>query len=385
MKTVGIICEYNPFHRGHAAQMAAIRQSFGAETAVVCAMSGNFVQRGAPAVFDKYTRAAAAVACGADLVLELPVPVALSSAEGYARGGVELLDRLGVTDALCFGCECGDGAALMAAARAMEAPDFDEALRARLAAGERYAAAKQAVLAERMGADILRRPNDILGAEYCRALLRRESAIEVFAIPRGGDYHDPAPDAVNPSATSVRERLRTGDWESFVPAAAAEIFRQAPQYRMEWGERALLARLRAMTEDEWSRTAHGSEGLWSKMRTAAHEAATVEEILQAAASKRYPMARLRRLLLCAYLGITGDDLTAPMEEIRVLALSERGRTVLKKSREQGTLRLLDAGERPAAGWEPERRYADLFTLFSTPEQPPLAAMEQNSRVSLRKK
>ena len=128
MAIVGIICEYNPLHTGHAFQMSEVRRRFGADTGIVCVMSGDFVQRGQPAVFDKLARARAAIACGADLVLELPLSRALSSAEGFAAGGIEILDRLGTVDAVCFGSETADGSVERAAA-AMEDPAFDALLR----------------------------------------------------------------------------------------------------------------------------------------------------------------------------------------------------------------------------------------------------------------
>ena len=118
MQTVGVICEYNPFHLGHARQLAMIRQQLGGDAAVVCLMSGNYVQRGEPAVFDKRVRARAAVDAGADLVLELPVTAALQSAEGFAAGGVRILSALGC-GYLSFGCESGSGEALFRAAEAV--------------------------------------------------------------------------------------------------------------------------------------------------------------------------------------------------------------------------------------------------------------------------
>ena len=374
MKIIGIICEYDPFHRGHAAQIAAIRRQYGADAAVVCVMSGSFVQRGEPALFDKYRRSAAAVACGADLVLELPVSRVLSSAEGFAAGGVEVLDRLGCVDHLCFGCECGSGDLLWAAANAMQAPDFDEALRRRLAEGIAYAAAKQQVLEARLGQkDILRRPNDILGAEYCRALLKRHSAITPFAIPRPGDYHGGA-DPENPSAEHIRSQYPAPGWDAAIPSASAELLHAATPHRMQWGDRAILARLRAMTEPEWAAAAHGSEGLWRKVAAAARTCPTTEAVLQAAKSKRYPMTRLRRLVLCAYLGISAEALTAPMEEVQVLAFSEAGRAVLKQCREKGSLPLRNPGERCPAQEESDR-IEGLYALFVPPESEPLNALE----------
>ena len=248
MKTVGIICEYNPLHLGHAAQMERIRRICGEDTAVVCVMSGNFVQRGEPAVLDKYTRAKGAVLCGADLVVELPVTAALSSAEGFARGGVEVLDRMGVADALCFGSESGDAAGLLAAARAMEDPRFPACLREKLDAGLAYGAAKQQTLEALTGiSGVARTPNDILAVEYCRALQLRGSRVEPMPILRPGSYHAAAPDHENPSATAVRGLMDGMNWLEYVPGPARELFRSAPQYDLGSGERAVLARLRAMS------------------------------------------------------------------------------------------------------------------------------------------
>ena len=151
MQTVGVICEYNPFHLGHARQLGLIRRQLGQETAIVCLMSGNYVQRGEPAVYDKCVRARAAVEEGASLVLELPVTYALRSAEGFAAGGVSLLSRLGC-GFLSFGCESGDGDALLRAAEASCSPEFEQALHANMQTGLSYASARQRAL-EALGQD----------------------------------------------------------------------------------------------------------------------------------------------------------------------------------------------------------------------------------------
>ena len=162
MQTVGVICEYNPFHLGHARQLGLIRQQLGPEAAIVCLMSGNYVQRGEPAVFDKCVRARAAVEAGASLVLELPVTYALRSAEGFAAGGVSILSRLGC-GFLSFGCESGDGDAIFRAAEASRSSEFEQTLHANIQTGLSYAAARQRAL-EALGQDgqLLTRPNDIL-------------------------------------------------------------------------------------------------------------------------------------------------------------------------------------------------------------------------------
>ncbi len=384
MATVGIICEYNPFHLGHAAQYDAIRERFGADARIVCLMSGNFVQRGQPAVFDKLTRARAALACGADLVLELPLTGALSSAEGFARCGAEVLDRLGTVEYLCFGSESADGS-VARAARAMEDPAFEGLLREGVREGISYGAAKQRALEKLTGEkDILRTPNDILGAEYCRALLRRGSGIQPFAIKRAGDYRSAAPDDAAPSATAIRELLLTGGWEPYVPEAAREIFRNAAQYRLEYGARAVFARLRTLPEDEWKHIAHGGEGLWRKLRRACMTESDPGALCAATVSKRYPATRAARLLLCAYLGITEDDLRRPVSYVRVLAANAAGKAILRESKKRGDLPLYNLGQRPCDldAWEPEQRCGDLYALFAEPGAEILPGSERRLRTVL---
>ena len=167
MQTAGVICEYNPFHLGHARQLGLIRQQLGPEATIVCLMSGNYVQRGEPAVFDKCVRARAAVEAGTNLVLELPVTYALRSAEGFAAGGVSILSRLGC-GFLSFGCESGDGDAILRAAEASRSSEFEQTLHANIQTGLSYAAARQRAL-EALGQDgqLLTRPNDILAARFC--------------------------------------------------------------------------------------------------------------------------------------------------------------------------------------------------------------------------
>ena len=384
MAAVGIVCEYNPFHLGHEKQLRLARGACGADTPVVCLMSGNFVQRGAPALFDKTVRARAAVECGASLVLELPVTCALSSAEGFARGAAEIFDRLGAVDTLCFGSETGDTAAIVRAAEAMAAPEFTQALRFALSGGQSYPAARQHALEQTLGdGALLTAPNDILAVEYCKALSERQSRIRPLAVRREGRYHSETPDAENPSATSVRaELLRGGDWRSLVPAAAAAVYDGAPRYELRHGERAMLARLRAMTDAEWAAVPFGSEGLWSKVMRAARTERTVEDILSAAKSKRYPRTRLQRLLMCAYLGLTQAELAAPIPYVRVLAFDQAGRMLLRRMRRCGGIPIVNAGERPAdaAYFALERRCAALYGLFAGDDAQTLAAPEEKLRI-----
>ena len=370
MKIVGIICEYNPFHLGHKKQIDRIRAEFGEETVVVCAMSGNFVQRGMPAIVDKSIRAKAAILSGADLVLELPVTVSLSSAEGFAAGGVRLLSQ--ICDTLCFGAEDADPDILTAAARALLSPEFSSLLRMELDMGKSFPAARQAALEQmHLPGSVLSRPNNILAVEYCKAILSQGSSLVPFPIHRGGCYHAQEADRENPSATSLRAlMLGRQSWQEYVPDAARSVFADAPMHAIASGERAVLAKLRTMTEEKFEALPYGSEGLWRKLMHASRSCCTLEEILTATKSKRYTRSRLDRMVMCAFLGITREILEEDVPYARVLAFNDRGRGVLNSVKQIGFL--LNAGE--AADhphWQLEKRCGDLYGLFCTdgPEAP----------------
>ena len=386
MQTVGVICEYNPFHLGHARQLELLRQKLGPETAIVCLMSGNYVQRGEPAIFDKCVRARAAAEAGADLVLELPVTAVLRSAEGFAAEGVRILSALGC-GFLGFGCESGDGDASLRAAEASCMPEFEQALRTNMQTGLSYAAARQRAL-EALGQDgrLLMKPNDILAFEYCRALLTQNSPMRPLAVLRPGDYHADTPDAENPSATAVRRLILSGgDWRRYVPAEC--LYEEAAPHTLIWGERAMLARLRGLEKQDWARAAHGSEGLWSKVWRAVQTQPDYESILAAAKSRRYPRTRLQRLLLCAYLGIDAGQLAEVPPYVRALAFDERGQTLLRQAKKRGEICLVNAGQRPPdlPYYAMECRAADLYTLFGAPGTCCCAGMEQKYRIFRKKK
>ena len=177
-----------------------------------------------------------------------------------------------------------------------------------------------------------------------------------------------------------------GTWRQLVPQTAAAVYADAARYSMRAGERAVLARLRGLTREEWARVPFGSEGLWSKVWRAVQTEGSVEAILCAAKSKRYPRTRLQRLLLCAYLGVDGQTLRQTPPYVRVLAFDERGQTVLRQAKKSGGCMLVNAGQTPpdAAYYELERRAADLYTLFSRPGAPCSAGTERGTRIYQRK-
>lgn len=382
MKIIGIICEYNPFHLGHQKQFDKIRTTFGPDTVIVCLMSGNFVQRGKPAVFDKSLRAQAAIDCGADLVLELPVTHALCSAEGFAAGGVKLLS--GFCDYLCFGCETGNADTLMHTAQALCSPEFGPLLRKELEAGCSFPTARDRAL-EKMGIapSLLQNPNDTLAIEYCRAILMYHSPMKILTIRREGSYHDTIADTENPSATALRRLIRQNQpWDAYVPVPAHAVFRNAPVHTLSAGERAILARLRTMTDEEFEALPYGSEGLWRKLMHASRSCATLEDILTATKSKRYTRTRLDRMVMCAYLGITQELLDAQVPYVRVLGLRTSGIVALKKARQTGLFPHI--GEKIDHPYQAlERRWDDLYGLFCS-DAPASAGIDHDRRIYLLK-
>ena len=374
MKIVGILCEYNPFHLGHAKQLSLIRELSGPETAVVCLMSGYFVQRGHPAVFDKSLRARAALEAGADLVLELPVQYCLSSAEGFAAGAVSILGTF--CDEMSFGAEHPDVENLTATAEALLSPAFPAHLRRHLDAGLSFPAARAKALTDR-GADnsILMSPNDILAVEYCKAMLAQGCPMVPAPIHRSGSYHDLQADPENPSATSLRALIETGqDFRPFVPT---DLFAGAPVHSLALGERAVLARLRTMPDEELEALPYGSEGLWRKFMHECRRKNTLEEILTAVKSKRYTRTRLDRMMMCAFLGLTAEDLRTPAPYARVLGFTKQGRQVLHIAKE--TTPLYNVGQRvDSPQWAVEQRCNDLYGLFAASIEP--AGQEPKRRV-----
>lgn len=375
MNITGIICEYNPLHLGHKKQIDMLRAA-DPDGIIVCLMSGNYVQRGKPAIVDKSLRAKAAVMAGADLVLELPITAALNSAEGFASEGVRILSHF--CTHLCFGAETADADALMVTANALLSADFPEKLRTQLDKGFSFPAARAAAL-EDLGISAITKPNDILATEYCKAIISQGSSLIPMAIQRGGDYHDESADDENPSATAVRKLMvESGMWLDYVPEIARDCFRDAKLHTLEAGERAILSKLRIMTDAEFEAIPFGSEGLHRKLMHNARRFANLEDVITATKSKRYTRTRLDRMVMCAFLGITEEMMASPAPYVRVLAFNDMGRRILRQSKDRFPVR--NAGESADhPNWELETRAGALYGLFcvDSPEPP---ASEENRRV-----
>lgn len=346
MKAVGIIAEYNPFHRGHGWHIAETRRLLGDNKPVICVMSGNWVQRGECALVDKWERAEMALRGGADLVLELPLPWAISSAEQFAKGGVEILRATGVVDTLSFGSESGEIGKLQRIAEGLESKDYQSSLRTITDKGISFAEARQRAVISCLGKDgeLLKNPNDNLGVEYLRAAGR---SMEAIAVRRMGAAHDGAESLDGyASATLLRQMARRGAWEEmkgFLAREDLELIKAGGTADMERMERALLTRLRTMKEEEFSSLPDcgAAEGLPSRMKKAAKKAESLEAFYSLVKTRRYTHARIRRLALWAFLGLEEKDRPAAGPSyLRVLGMNEQGKGLLREMKKTATLPII---------------------------------------------
>ena len=331
MNFVGIIAEYDPFHSGHALQLRMLRQR-GASTIAVC-MSTGVVQRGGVPILPEAVRVRAALAAGADLVVALPAPYANASAEQFAAAGVHLLAALGC-DTLAFGAETPEPAPLQAAAAALCSAAFPAALRSQLESGLPFAAARAAA-AETLcpgAADLLQTPNNILGIEYCKAILRQGAA---HGTAQTGQVQGQA----LASASHIRQLVHTQGIKAaspFVPQTAMELYRQAAEQGQladpEKFSTAVLTLLRTKTPEQLSTLRGAGEGLENRLYAAAREAETVNDLYDRLKTKRYPTARLRRLVLDAVLDVPAAGLPALPPYLLVLGAKHSALPLLKHAK-----------------------------------------------------
>ncbi len=326
MKTAAIISEFNPFHNGHKYLIEQTRKA-GA-THVLAVMSGNFVQRGDVAVFDKFTRARTALENGVDLVLELPERVSLTAAEGFAKGAADIITSLGCVDMLAFGSESGDVAALREASGAIEYAVHTDEFSNLITRGKSYPAALSETLRKFYTEDVAETiacPNNTLAIEYLSALDDLGSTIEPFTVKRHGAAHDSERSGLGgfESGSALRKMILAGeDYSSAAPvvsAPAAELIRL---------ERAILARLRLMSVADLESVYDCANGLGARLHKAVRSAGSLSELYFLTKTKRYTLARIRRAVLCGFLGIDKHFALEKPAFIRVLGMNARGREIL---------------------------------------------------------
>ena len=376
MKVSGIICEYNPFHNGHLYHIRKTRENGATHIAAV--MSGNFVQRGDTAIMDKLERARLAVRSGADLVIELPVQYSLASAENFASGAVHLLDSLGAVDELSFGSECGDTRKLL---KAMETVDLaalthaDE-IKSIMEKGYTYPSALNSVVNgyDPEAAAVIAEPNNTLAVEYLRALKRSGSAMEPFTVMREKAAHDgtEASDGFA-SASMLREMIENGESiDSFTTeewaAAVRNAVKNGETASMSRLERVILYKLRTCSVEEIAQICDVGQGLEHRIY-GARMAGSLDELLFTVKTKRYTMARIRRIMLALLIGITKTDMEQLPPYGRILAFNERGREILARAKGSAVIpfgssiaKLSQLGDTAERFAELEIRASDIYGL-----------------------
>lgn len=379
----GIVAEFNPFHNGHKYIVDALKSA--GDNTVTAVMSGSFVQRGECACVSVSERTKMALSNGVDLVLSLPVPYSTASAEVFARGGVDVLFSTGVIDSLGFGVECSSAQALVWCVEVMNSCEFERALKNRLDEGNSFPKARQLAFddcGEGECAEVIATPNNILGVEYIKALLNGkyadyESITEkIRVIKRQGADHDSCDVAGDIcSASALREMLKgDADYKRFLPETSYEILHSA----LDCGkapadysklETAVLYKLRTMSVEEIALLPDVTEGLEHRIASAVKTSGSVDEVLEKIKTKRYTHSRLRRIILCALLGITKGDASLPVPYIRVLGFNSKGARLLKEMKGKSKLPIvtkradLDSlGEESQRVYELECRARDIFSL-----------------------
>ncbi len=348
MTTVAIISEYNPFHTGHAYQIEKIREEFGADTRIVAIMSGNYTQRGEMALLDKWTRAECAVNAGVNLVLELPFPYSMSSAEFFAKSGVKIADSLGVVDYLSFGAEIADIKALKSIAENMTREEFSEKFNYLSSLPENkslgyprlMSLAYSECFCESLGRDFFK-PNNILALEYIKALIMQKSRILPHAVLRCGAAYNEEKiiENVHQSASAIREVLKV-DFNSalnYIPNTTKNTLIKAHnknEFPTE-SERlsgAVISNLRLNSPETVSDIHDTKGGLYNRLYEASFKVGTIQDLINLTETKKYTRARIRRAIWYSFFGVTSSKVKELPEYTQVLAMDEFGQKILKEAK-----------------------------------------------------
>ncbi|MDE6733048.1 MAG: nucleotidyltransferase family protein, partial [Oscillospiraceae bacterium] len=353
-------------------------------THVLAIMSGSFTQRGGVAVFDKFTRTKTALENGIDLVIELPARFSLTSAAGFARGAVDIAAALGCVEMLAFGSESGDLAALKEASGAIDytvhTAEFDELIQR----GNSYPAALQKALRQFYTddvAELIASPNNTLAIEYLNALDTRGSTIESFTVRRYGAAHNEELDESSRSeflsGSAIRKLISEGkDYSDYAPLVAA------PSADLSRLERAILANLRALLQNDLERVADCAGGLGERLYKAIRKGTSLSGIYFMTKTKRYTLARIRRAVLCGFLGIDKEISREKCAYIRVLGMNARGKEILSAANcplpiDTSLKALSKTSPEARRQAEFEARLTDIYGLAF--EEPPVCGLDFTSK------
>lgn len=327
----GIVCEYNPFHCGHLRQIDEIKSV--SDEPIICVMSGNFTQRGELAIADKYARAKMALLCGADLVVELPVPFCMASAEYFATASINILARLGV-DKLSFGSESGDAEKIMKIAKIAASDEFKNEC-AELSKDAGSVAAYFDLLAKKSGEENIL-SNDILGIEYTKAILKNDYKMQIYPIKREGNAYRDTKLSLGelPSASAIRETVFKGDFEDilgFVPNSTFKILRENELADIDYAKDGIILALRLIGSEKID-VAINDKGLVNRILATSHESTSFDEFEEKLQTKKYTKSAIRRAIVYILLGVKQRDLDVLPEYTILLGANEKGREHLSKIR-----------------------------------------------------
>ncbi len=334
MKICACIAEYNPFHLGHLKHLDYIKTTLGAEKLIVI-MSGNFTQRGEPAILSKFKRARQAIIAGADAVIELPTVFATANAETFAKGAVNILNDLKIETGLCFGVESGTKEDYISLATALnnESKEFKRALKEHLDKGISLAKAKFLAVKEtgyEFDENLLSSPNNILGVEYTKAILDKNASIEIFPMLRTGNHNDTTFKKGITSASSIREVLKTGKIKKLKSALPPFVYKELDEYPFAF-EKLIMAKVLLTPAEEMAKLPDCTEGLENRIKALSKDNRTLSDLIEKVSTKRYTMARVRRILISNLLGITDDlvkdALKSPLYA-KVLAVNSNSKDVI---------------------------------------------------------
>lgn len=335
MKICACVAEYNPFHLGHLKHIDYMKTVLGADKIIVI-MSGNFTQRGEPAVCDKFTRARWAVLSGADMVIELPTVFATANAEIFAKGAINVLSALGCVDGLCFGVESGDKEAYLSLAEAMndESKEFKKALKEKLDGGISLAKAKFEALKslgrEDLDQNLISSPNNILGLEYTKAILKNKCGIDIYPMIREGDHNDKTLKKGITSATSIREVLKSGEKKKIKKSVPPFVYKDISEYPYSFNKLIMSSVLKNSAEN-MAKITDCTEGLENRIKAFSKDNTDVETLVEKVSTKRYTQARVRRILTANFLGIDKyfvEDCLESKLYAKVLAVDENSKDLI---------------------------------------------------------
>jgi len=385
MKVAAIIAEYNPFHSGHKYQIDKVRELLGPDTAIIAIMSGNYTQRGELAIADKTVRARAAIDCGVNLVLEIPFPFSMSSAEFYAGAGVSIANSSGVVDYLVFGSECGNVELLNSIAKNMLSEQFSSALEKRVNseayANEGYPLSIEFVYNELFGnpGDVLSSPNNTLSLEYVKALIRSDSQIKPMTIKRvGAGYSDAYTDKSRfQSATALRNILLSNrnSAAEYMPPLSFEAFSSAfntglAPSKAELLDSAVISHLRLNPPCNECKIHDATGGLYNRLYDASLKVTAIKSLCEAVKTKKYTTARIMRAIWYSFLGVTSSEIRRLPAYTQVLGMDDVGRALLRRISKVSTIPVITKpsstnGLCEAAALQKERaRIADSVYMLS---------------------